>query len=145
MVEVNSVRSKPFILCRSFHQGCPLFSLFYALALEPFLCRLKVTLVLGGITWPDTYHLGQICCLCWHLHACNKQYWIQSWLRYETVTRFKINCDKSPYCWLAVGFLEKLSSPRPIELNWQALQDTWHLIWAWSSSGEELVGIFGKD
>lgn len=38
---------------RPIHQNCPLSPLLYVLALEPFLCRLRVSQVLGRIRLPD--------------------------------------------------------------------------------------------
>lgn len=52
MVEVNGVRLKIFILSKSIHQSHPLLTLLYVLTLEPFLCKLRVNLVFGGITLP---------------------------------------------------------------------------------------------
>ncbi|CAE1328699.1 unnamed protein product [Acanthosepion pharaonis] len=52
LVEVNGVRSEPFVLSRSIRQGCPLSPLLYVLALEPFLRKLKANPVLRGISLP---------------------------------------------------------------------------------------------
>ena len=49
MVEVNGVRSEPFILTRSIRQGCPLSPMLYIFALDPFLRKLKANLVLRGL------------------------------------------------------------------------------------------------
>ena len=74
MVEVNRVRSKPFTLTRSIHQGCPLLPILYVLALEPFLSKLKSEL---GPTWPHITWLhwdSQVHSLHWRCqHACYKQ------------------------------------------------------------------------
>lgn len=69
MVEVNMVRSKHFMLFRAIHQGCPLLPMLYVLALEPFLHKLRVSLVLYGIILSGTTALAiyQQC-----LFACNK-------------------------------------------------------------------------
>lgn len=59
MVKVNRVKSKFFILSRYICQSCPTFLLFYVLALVPFLCRLRINLVLGRITLPGSTTLAR--------------------------------------------------------------------------------------
>ena len=58
-VEVNGVRSEPFTLTRSIRQGYPLSPMFYILALEPFLRKLKVNPVLRGLTLPGSSEVAR--------------------------------------------------------------------------------------
>lgn len=58
MVKVNGVRSKPFIMSRYIHQGCPFSPLLYVLALEPFLCWVRGNPVLGAIMLPGANKLA---------------------------------------------------------------------------------------
>ncbi|CAE1276092.1 unnamed protein product [Acanthosepion pharaonis] len=104
LVEVNGVRSKPFMLSRSFRQGCPLSPLLYALALEPFLRKLKTNPVLRGISLPGA----------------------------TTSARYFAYADDVSVlvsiCWLAVGFVEGSFSSRIFPLDGRAGQDTRRLV-----------------
>ena len=100
MVEVNGVRSEPFILTRSIRQGCPLSPMLYILALEPFLRRLKANPVLRGLTLPGASEVAR-----YTAYADDVSVLVTSSAeveevskeigRYEAVTGAKINREKS--------------------------------------------------
>lgn len=97
MVEVNRVRSKPFILSRSIHQGCPFSTLLYVLELEPFLCRLRENPVLGRISLRGAIHVIQV----HRLHSAEIE--VGKEIRmYETVIGTKIKRDKAVGLWLGL-------------------------------------------
>lgn len=93
MVEVNGVKLKIFILSKSIHQSHPLLPLLYVLTLELFLCKLRVNLVLGGITLPGAVtYVNDIFTLVMSIAKIDKvrrEIWT-----YETETGVTINCDK---------------------------------------------------
>ena len=100
MVEVNGVRSEPFTLTRSIHQGCPLSPMLYILALEPFLHKLKANPVLRGFMLPGSSEVAR-----YTAYADDVSVLVTSSAkveevskeigRYEAVAGAKINHEKS--------------------------------------------------
>ncbi|CAE1328542.1 unnamed protein product [Acanthosepion pharaonis] len=143
LVELNGVRSKPFVLSRSIRQGCPLSPLLYVLALEPFLRKLKANPVLRGISLPGASTSAR-----YSSYADDVSVLVSSRAEinevskqisgYEMVTGAKINRDKS--VGLRLGAWKGVSLPGPflwtdgpikilgvwfgpgVEMNWSEVQ-----------------------
>ena len=99
MVEVNGVRSEPFTLTHSIHQGCRLLPMLYILALEPFLHKLKANPALHGLTLPGSSEVPRytayaddvsVLVMSAEVEEVSKEI-----RRYKAVTGAKINCEKS--------------------------------------------------
>lgn len=50
-VKVNGVFSEPITISNGTRQGCPLLLLLFALTLEPFLSRVRLTTISGDYGW----------------------------------------------------------------------------------------------
>ena len=133
-MEVNGVRSKPFILSRSIRQGCPLLPLLYILALEPFLCKLRANPVLHGLTLPDatttaryTAYADDVTLLV--TSSAEVEEVSKEIGRYETVTGARINREKS--VGLRLGSWKGCALPGPF---------------SWTDGSCKILGVwFGPD
>ena len=100
MVEVNGVRSESFTLTRSIRQSCPLSSMLYILALEPFLRKLKANPVLRGLTLPGSSEVARNTAYADYVSVlvtsnAEVEEVSKEIGRYEAVTGAKINREKS--------------------------------------------------
>ena len=116
MVEVNVVRSEPFILTRSIRQGCPLSPMLYILALEPFLRKLKANPSLRGLTLPGASEAARYTAYADDVSALvtssgEVEEVSKEIGRYEAVTGAKINREKS--VGLRLGSLKGCALPGP--------------------------------
>ena len=95
MVEVNGVRSEPFTLTRSIHQGCPLSPM-----LEPFLRKLKANPVLRALTLPGASEVARYTAYADDVSvlvtsSAEEEEVSKEVGKYEAVTGAKINREKS--------------------------------------------------
>ena len=100
MVEVNGVRSEPFTLTRSIHQGCPQSHMLYILALETFLRKRKANPALRGLTLPGSSEVARYTAYTDDVSvlvtsSAEVEEVSKEIGRYETLTGAKINREKS--------------------------------------------------
>lgn len=106
IVKVNGITSKPLILSRCIHQGCPLLPLLYVVSLEPFLFRLRMNSVLDRITLPGAtisarftayaYDDSTLVASTTKINKVRRE--IQT---YKRITGSMINCDNN---WLPIRY-----------------------------------------
>ena len=100
VVEMNGVISNLFALSRSIRQDCPLLLMLYILALEPFLCKLRVDPIVHIFTLSDASlaatHSEYAEDTSVLVMSCAEGVLVSKEIgKYEVVTRAKINCKKS--------------------------------------------------
>ena len=116
MVEVNGVRSEHFTLTRLIRQGCPLSTMLYILALEPFLRGLKENPALRGLTLPGSSKVARYTAYADDVivlvtSSAEVEEVSKEIGRYEAVTGIKINREKS--VGLQLGSWKSCTLPGP--------------------------------
>lgn len=145
MVEVNVVRSKPFMLIRSICQGYPLSPLFYVFALKHFYGAGWGRLIIGGIKLPSAITSAK-----YITYANDVSTLVTNRIESDEVGREiqymrRSQGLKLPAISLLFGFVEMLSSPGSLQLDGRSLHDIWYLVWSHNFSWRRSGGSFGEN